>query len=252
MREDRQPKSQLCKRVRAEKESVVEDKPLDISPRACELAYQSFCLRRYLFEIVLNEICLSTALNTRPRCGWRVRTHQLEVKRRLVENRFHRKDGCRAQVAMGTIEQASGGMPRPDMVECVNETDVVLVPTGALVGGYHEHSCINVVAERPLGVYCLLDVEGLSLKQKEPAVHPMLGQLMLFMGEGKQIFIITVSDQPTWERQLVKISKRHEAASTLMTCRVAGSGTDALISTLQMTSSGVSVNEAETQTGFRV
>lgn len=131
--------------------------------------------------------------------------YQLEVKRWLVEHRFHPKDGWRVQVDVDAMERANGGTHRPDKAERAKVAEAALVAIGALVGGHPEHGRVDIVAEHPLHGCCLVEVEGLSSKQKEQAVYSALGQLLLLMGEGEHGFVIAVPDQPAWERQLVKI-----------------------------------------------
>lgn len=136
--------------------------------------------------------------------------YQLEVKRYLVENMFHPRDGWNVLVDIDAMERAKGDQQKPDKKERVEIAEQAIVDAGVSIGAHPVYGRVDVVATHPeLGTY-LIEVEGKSSKQKEQAMYSALGQTILLMDkpEINITYVLAVPDQKDWEFQINKIPIR--------------------------------------------
>ncbi len=136
--------------------------------------------------------------------------YQLEVKRYLIENMFHPRDGWNVLVDIDAMERAKGDQQKPDKKERVEIAEQAIVDAGASIGAHPIYGRVDVIATHPeLGTY-LIEVEGKSSKQKEQAMYSALGQTILLMDklEINITYVLAVPDQKDWEFQINKIPTR--------------------------------------------
>ena len=136
--------------------------------------------------------------------------YQLEVKRYLIENMFHPRDGWNVLVDIDAMERAKGDQQKPDKKERVEIAEQAIVDAGASIGAHPVYGRVDVIATHPeLGTY-LIEVEGKSAKQKEQAMYSALGQTILLMDkpEINITYVLAVPDQKDWEFQINKIPTR--------------------------------------------
>lgn len=131
--------------------------------------------------------------------------YQLEVKRWLVEHRFHPREGWDVTVDVDAMERARGGKHPDNKKALVQVAETALIELGATIGAHPMFGRADVVAEHPeKGVY-LVEVEGTSSRQSEQAMYSALGQSVLLMRGGAEKYMLAVPDDPKWERQVGKI-----------------------------------------------
>lgn len=131
--------------------------------------------------------------------------YQLEVKRWLVEHRFHPREGWEVTVDVDAMERARGGQHPEDKKARARSAEAALVHLGATVGAHPVFGRADVVAEHPAHGLYLVEVEGTSSRQSEQAMYSALGQSVLLMRGGAEKYLLAVPDEPKWERQLRKI-----------------------------------------------
>ena len=132
--------------------------------------------------------------------------YQLEVKHRLIACRFPPSAGWKVQVDIDAMERARGGQHKPDKLARVAAAEDAIKLLGALIGPHPDYGRADIVAIHPeYGTY-IVEVEGISSKQKEQAVYSALGQLLLQIKGESHHYILAVPDESSWENQLRKIS----------------------------------------------
>ena len=134
-----------------------------------------------------------------------VSLYQLEVKYWLAHWRFPRSEGWRLRVDVDAMERARGGSHPADKHERAEVAESGLLALGAQIGPHPRFGRADLVAEhREHGIW-LVEVEGVSSRQREQAVYSALGQLLLQMhGEGLN-FVLATPDGMDWERQVRKV-----------------------------------------------
>ena len=136
--------------------------------------------------------------------------YQLELKRYLIENMFHSRDGWNVLVDIDAMEWAKGDQQKPDKKQRVEIAEQAIIDAGASIGVHPIYGRVDVIATHSeLGRY-VIEVEGKSSKQKEQAIYSALGQTILMM-EKEEInitYAIAVPDQKNWEVQIKKIPDR--------------------------------------------
>ena len=70
----------------------------------------------------------------------------------------------------------------------------------------------------------VVEVEGNSSRQREQAMYSALGQLILQMQGTKHGFVFAVPDEPSWEKQLLKIPQYARATLGLSCVLVSAQG----------------------------
>lgn len=131
--------------------------------------------------------------------------YQLKVKQWLVAYRFPPSKGWRVRVDIDAMERAKGGQHKPGKAERARVAEVALLSMGVTIGAHPEFGRADIVAEHPKHGLFVVEVEGNSSRQKEQAVYSALGQLVLQMQGTKHGFVLAVPDEPSWEKQLLKI-----------------------------------------------
>ena len=133
--------------------------------------------------------------------------YQLEVKRYLIENMFHPRDGWEVIIDIDAMERAKGNQQKQDKKERVIIAENAIVEAGVSIGAHPIYGRVDVVAIHPDFGTHLIEVEGKSSKQKEQALCSALGQTILMMGkpESNLTYAIAVPDQKHWEFQMRKI-----------------------------------------------
>jgi hypothetical protein len=131
--------------------------------------------------------------------------YQLEVKQWLVAYRFPPSDGWRVRVDIDAMERAKGGQHTPGKAERARVAEAALLSMCVTIGAHPEFGRADIVAEHPKYGLFVVEVEGNSSRQKEQAVYSALGQLVLQMQGKKHGLVLAVPDEPSWERQLLKI-----------------------------------------------
>lgn len=136
--------------------------------------------------------------------------YQLEVKRYLIENMFHPRDGWNVLVDIDAMERAKGDLQKPDKKERVEIAEQAIVDAGASIGAHPVYGRVDIIAAHSeLGTY-LVEVEGKSSRPKVQAVYSALGQTILLMDkpEINITHVLAVPDQKDWEFQINKIPTR--------------------------------------------
>lgn len=131
--------------------------------------------------------------------------YQLEIKHWLVEYRFPPNAGWKVTVDIDAMERANGGQHKADKAEQTRIAEIALGALGVTIGTHKEVGRADVVAEHPTEGTYTVEVEGRSSRQREQAVYSALGQLMLQMMGARHQFVLAGPDEPTWERQILKI-----------------------------------------------
>jgi hypothetical protein len=143
--------------------------------------------------------------------------YQLEVKQWLVSYRFPPSEGWRVCVDIDAMERAKGGQHKPEKAGCARVAEAALVGMGVTIGAHPEFGRADIVAEHPKHGLFVVEVEGNSSRQKEQAMYSALGQLLLQMQGTKHGFVLAVPDEPSWEKQLLKIPQ-HARAKLGLSC----------------------------------
>lgn len=131
--------------------------------------------------------------------------YQLEVKRWLVEYNFPPSDGWKVTVDIDAMERANGGQHNTDKAERASIAETALKEMGVTIGAHPQFGRADIVAEHQEKGLFIVEVEGISSKQKEQAIYSALGQLLLQMKEEKYKFVLAVPDDESWVRQVNKI-----------------------------------------------
>ena len=150
--------------------------------------------------------------------------YQLEVKRWLVTYRFPPSKGWNVTVDIDAMERARGGQHKPDKVARAKVAEDALTNIGVSFGSHPLYGRVDVVAEHPKHGTHIIEVEGLSSRQKEQAVYSALGQLVLQMKNNTERFILAVPDNESWEKQLHKIPSAAKTKLRLSCLLVSESG----------------------------
>ncbi|RZB30099.1 MAG: hypothetical protein SRB1_02379 [Desulfobacteraceae bacterium Eth-SRB1] len=136
--------------------------------------------------------------------------YQLEVKKYLIENMFHPKNGWNVLVDIDAMEKGKGNQQKPEKIERAKIAEKGIIGLGAKIGTHPIYGRVDVVASHPkYGVY-IIEAEGKSSKQKDLAIYSALGQVIRQMerNESNLTFAIAVPDQKKWEFQISKIPNR--------------------------------------------
>ena len=131
--------------------------------------------------------------------------YQIEVKRWLVHFRFPPADGWKVTVDIDSMERANGGTHTEGKAKRAQEAETALRALGAKIGKHHKFGRADIVAEHDIHGLWTVEVEGQSSRQKEQAMYSALGQLVLQMRGDQFHSAVAVPDDPTWERQLIKV-----------------------------------------------
>jgi hypothetical protein len=137
----------------------------------------------------------------------RAYVYQLEVKAALVRHLFSASDGWSVTVDVDAMERARGGVHAAGKAERAQAAEADLRQLGARIGSHAEYGRADLVAEHPLHGTVVVEVEGVSSRQREQAVYSALGQALLSMRrfDSSVSYAIAVPDEETWRRQLAKI-----------------------------------------------
>jgi len=130
--------------------------------------------------------------------------YQLEVKKWLVSHRFPPKDGWKVQVDVDAMERLDH---RPGKADRARVAEDALIRMGAAIGPHPEFGRADIVAEHPTKGLFIVEVEGMSSRQKEQAIYSALGQLVLQMQGRLHKFVLAVPDDESWAAQVRKIPK---------------------------------------------
>lgn len=131
--------------------------------------------------------------------------YQLEVKRWLVAYNFPPSDGWKVTVDIDAMERANGGQHTPDKAARTRIAEAALKEMRVTIGAHPQFGRADIVAEHQEKGLFIVEVEGISRKQKEQAVYSALGQLLLQMQGGKYKFVLALPDEESWQRQMNKI-----------------------------------------------
>lgn len=136
--------------------------------------------------------------------------YQLEVKYHLVKHMFLPANGWHVIVDIDAMERAKGPQHKADKKAKVEAAEYGLRKLGANVGAHKTYGRVDVFASHPDHGTVLVEVEGVSSKQKEQAMYSAIGQTILMMGRASKdiTYALAVPDAPEWERQLAKIPER--------------------------------------------
>ena len=115
------------------------------------------------------------------------------------------------------MERAKGGQHKPEKAERARVAEAALLNMGVTIGAHPEFGRAVVVAEHSKHGLFVVEAEGNSSRQREQAMYSALGQLVLQMQGTKHGFVLAVPDEPSWEKQLLKIPL-HARATLGLTC----------------------------------
>jgi hypothetical protein len=150
--------------------------------------------------------------------------YQLEVKQWLVAHHFPPSAGWQVCVDVDAMERAKGGQHKPGKAARADVAETALLTMGVTIGAHPVFGRADIVAEHPQHGLFVVEVEGNSSRQKEQAMYSALGQLVLQMHGATHGFVLAVPDEPSWEKQLQKISKFPRAALNLSCVLVSARG----------------------------
>ncbi len=126
------------------------------------------------------------------------------------------------------MERAKGGQHKPGKAERARVAEAALLSMGVTIGAHPEYGRADIVAVHPNHGLFVVEVEGSSSRQKEQAVYSALGQLVLQMRGTNHGFVLAVPDEPSWERQLLKIPQHARAILDLSCVLVSEHGVRAV------------------------
>ena len=115
------------------------------------------------------------------------------------------------------MERAKGGQHKPGKAERARVAEAALLNMGVNIGAHPKFGRADIVAEHSKHGLFVVEVEGNSSRQREQAMYSALGQLVLQMQGTKHGFVLAVPDEPSWEKQLLKIPL-HARATLGLTC----------------------------------
>ena len=115
------------------------------------------------------------------------------------------------------MERAKGGQHKPGKAERARVAEAALLNMGVTIGAHPEFGRADVVAEHSKHGLFVVEAEGNSSRQREQAMYSALGQLVLQMQGTKHGFVLAVPDEPSWEKQLLKIPM-HARATLGLSC----------------------------------
>ena len=143
--------------------------------------------------------------------------YQLEVKQWLVSYRFPPSEDWRVWVDVDAMERAKGGQHKPEKAGRARVAEAALLSMGVTIGAHPEFGRADIVAEHPKHGLFVVEVEGNSSRQKEQAMYSAVGQLVLQMQGTNHGFVFAVPDEPSWEKQLLKI-QQHARTTLGLSC----------------------------------
>jgi hypothetical protein len=71
--------------------------------------------------------------------------YQLEVKRYLIENMFHPRDGWNVLVDIDAMERAKGNQQKPDKKKRVEIAEQAIVVAGASIGAHPVYGRVDII-----------------------------------------------------------------------------------------------------------
>lgn len=133
--------------------------------------------------------------------------YQLEVKSALVRHRFNPANGWRVTVDIDAMERAHGGKHASDKSARAAQAEAELRALGVTIGAHAAFGRADLVAEHPDFGTVVVEVEGISSRQREQAVYSALGQSILSMRSFDKgvAYAVAVPDEESWRRQIQKI-----------------------------------------------
>lgn len=133
--------------------------------------------------------------------------HQIEVKKYLVEHRFHPKDGWQVYVDLDAMEMAKGGTHPQGKREAAQRCRLWMENVGVTIGPHPTSGRTDLVAKGTDGHLFLVEVEGDTSRQPEQAMYSALGQTILLIKQNTDsvTYGLAVPGDASWEYQLRKI-----------------------------------------------
>ncbi|CAB1065512.1 hypothetical protein D1BOALGB6SA_10309 [Olavius sp. associated proteobacterium Delta 1] len=133
--------------------------------------------------------------------------YQVEVKRYLIEHRFHPSDGWSVTVDLDAMEMGKGGQNPPEKREIALHHRNWMEEAGVTIGPHPEYGRVDIVAEHTEHGTFLIEAEGDTSKQKEQSMYSALGQSIIMMKNQYKGFTygLAFPDDDTWIIQANKI-----------------------------------------------
>lgn len=135
--------------------------------------------------------------------------YQIEVKRHLIEKRFHPENGWKVTVDIDAMEMGKGNLNPQEKREIALQNRKWLENAGVIIGPHPEYGRVDIIAEHDKNGKFVIEVEGETQRQKEQSMYSALGQTIIMMKEQHQniTYGIAVPDEKDWITQINKIPK---------------------------------------------
>ena len=131
--------------------------------------------------------------------------HQIEVKRYLIEWRFHPHSGWNVTVDLDAMELGKGSQNTQEKRETAEKHRTWMKDCGVILSPHAEHGRADTFAHHATYGKWLIECEGDSSRQREQAMYSSLAQLILLMSDSRSNYALAVPNSAEWSRQTSKI-----------------------------------------------
>ena len=135
--------------------------------------------------------------------------YQIEVKRHLIEKRFHPSDGWNVTVDLDAMEMGKGGQHPPGKREIALNHRSWMEENGVTIGPHPKYGRVDIVAEHDEYGRFFIEAEGDTSRQKEQSMYSALGQSVIMMKNHHHdlTYGLVFPDEEAWITQINKIPK---------------------------------------------
>ena len=133
--------------------------------------------------------------------------YQIEVKRHLIEKRFHPENGWKVTVDIDAMEMGKGNQNSQEKRDIASHHKRWLENAGVSISTHPKYGRVDIVAEHNQYGQFLIEVEGDTRRQKEQSMYSALGQVIIMMKDQHRniTYGIALPDDTAWVTQINKI-----------------------------------------------
>jgi hypothetical protein len=133
--------------------------------------------------------------------------HQIEVKRHLIEKRFHPDQGWDVTVDLDVMELGRGGQNTEEKRKTAEFHHKWMQDNGVAVHIHRTGTRTDIVAKHPQQGTYVIECEGDTRRQKEQAMYSALGQMLLQMDDSIRYYALVFPGSKAWTDQIDKIPR---------------------------------------------
>lgn len=129
--------------------------------------------------------------------------YQIEVKYRLIKEKFNPEDGWSVEVAIDSMELGKGRFNSDDKRKTAQIYYEKIEKMGCLIKENDHY--LDIVATHKNGQKIIIEVEGDSSKQRSTSLYSALGQVLIKSENKNDILALAFPLNDNWAKQIQKI-----------------------------------------------